>query len=295
MKLFEFMRIYGDNTNIVSTLRSIGLLNGRLACDKCGGRMSDTQHSNTDGLRVRCSKRACRTVKTIRAESFFSNAKLSLTDAMLFLHLWSKGYPERLIEADFAFSKTTIVDWSRYCRDLCVYDLENSDAVIGGPGCIVEIDETLAVKRKNDQGRMLRAGWLFGGIERRNDDVFNCFIHMVYNRNEALLTHLIRTHIRPGTHIMTDGWAAYRNLSTMGYIHSVVVHETNFVSPENNEVHTQRIESTWSSLKRFIRSRGTNKGEYYLEYIAEYLFRRRHETVFDSLLDAIRAKYPFNQ
>jgi IS1 family transposase len=158
----------------------------------------------------------------------------------------------------------------------------------------VEIDETMAVKSKYDKGRALAAGWLFGGIERRNDGQFNCFIRLVYNRSEAHLTHLIQEHVAAGTHIMTDGWAAYRNLSSRGYTHSVVVHEDNFVSPVDANVHTQTIESTWSSLKRFIRAHGTNKGEYYLEYVCEYPFRRKFTNVFDALVNVLRAKYPLN-
>jgi len=93
---------------------------------------------------------------------------------------------------------------------------------------------------------------------------------------------------------MTDGWAAYQNLSASGYTHSVIIHESNFVSPDDEQIHTQRIEATWSSLKKVIRARGTNKGGHYLEYICEYLFRRRHADVFEALLAVIRRKYSFN-
>jgi len=119
-------------------------------------------------------------------------------------------------------------------------------------------------------------------------------MRLVYDRSAPHLSHLIREHVLPGTHIISDGWAAYRDLSTMGYRHSVVIHEENFVAPEDREVHTQRIESTWPSLKRFLRSRGGNKGPHYLEYIYEYLFRRQFDDVLGALLEAIRVKYPVN-
>jgi hypothetical protein len=213
---------------------------------------------------------------------------------MLLLHLWSKNYSEKLILNDFSFSNKTVVDWSRFCRDLCVFHFESETSVIGGPGLIVEIDETLAVKRKNNRGRVLAAGWLFGGIKRRDNGQFNCFVRLVYDRSEAHLTHLIMEHVAAGTHIMTDGWAAYQNLSSRGYSHSVVIHEDNFVSPTDLQVHTQTIEATWSSLKRFIRAHGTHKGSYYFEYICEYIFRRKFDDVFNALLDVIHNKYPFS-
>jgi hypothetical protein len=210
---------------------------------------------------------------------------------MLFVHLWSKSYSEKLMIEDFPFSKVTVVDWSRFCRELCICHYEAGEHVIGGVGRTVEIDETLAVKRKYNRGRRVRDGWLFGGIERCDDGDFKCFMRLVYNRSEPQLIHLIREHVWPGTHIISDGWGAYANLSSMGYTHSVVNHSENFVSPEDSDIHTQLIESTWSSLKRFVRSRGGNKGEHYLEYVYEYLFRRRFDDVFSALLNVIRLEY----
>lgn len=294
MKLFNFMRLYGDPLSIVQRLRDDGLIVNSMVCGSCGAVMTENTTSMGDGCNFACWKRTCRKRKSIRAGSFFEQSRLGLCDSMLFLHLWAKGYQERLIIDDFDFCKKTVVDWSRFCRELCVYEFESEVDVIGGIGTIVELDETLAVKRKYEQGRMLRAGWLFGGIERRDDGEFKCFMKLVYDRSEAHLTHFIRTHVAPGTHIMTDGWSAYRNLASMGYTHSVVIHEENFVSPTNNLVHTQRIEATWSSLKRFIRAHGGNKGGFYLEYIAEYIFRRKNSDVFNATLTAIRNKYAIN-
>ena len=295
MKFFEFVHEFYDTETIVDKLRSIRLIRPQLRCPLCNELMRDCKDASTDGYIFSCDKRTCRKRRSIRLNSFFERSKLSLCDCMLFIHLWSKKYSEQLIADEYSFSNKTIVDWSRFCRDLCVHHFESADSVIGGPGIIVEIDETLIVKRKYNRGRVLRAGWLFGGIERRDDGQFNCFMRVVYDRSEAHLTHLIREHVAIGTHIITDGWGAYRNLSTVGYRHSVVIHEDNFVSPANDAVHTQRIESTWCSLKRFLRSHGTNKGTHLLEYLCEYLFRRKFDDVFEKLLDVIRNKYPLNE
>lgn len=292
MKLLPFLREFGDAETIVEKLRMRGLLTSSARCDVCGDGMICSAADNIDKMRFRCNKRTCRKEKTIRTGSFFERSKLPLTDCMLFLHLWAKGYSEKLIMDDFDFSKATVVDWSRFCRDLCVHHFEASNAVIGGQGSTVEIDETLAVKRKYDRGRLLRAGWLFGGIERRVDGQFRCFLRLVYDRSAPHLTYWIRQHVAPGTHIMTDGWGSYAGLSQMGYTHSVVNHQENFVSPEDEHTHTQTIEATWSSLKRFIRARGGNKGDYYLEYICEYVFRRTFPNTFYSLLDVVRQLYP---
>ena len=69
---------------------------------------------------------------------------------MLFIHLLSKQYPQWLIMDDFDISPPTVVDWSRFCRDICLWYIENvqEHTQIGGRGQIVEIDETLLVRRK---------------------------------------------------------------------------------------------------------------------------------------------------
>lgn len=294
MKLFAFRRVYGDNDTIISKLREVGLLRTRMTCPTCGESMREQAVSRGDKTRFECSKSSCRCSRSIRTGSFFEHVRVSLCDAMLLLHLWAKGYLEKLILDDYEFARQTVVDWFRFCRDVCVEHFGDEQGVIGGPGCVVEIDETLAVKRKYNRGRMLSAGWLFGGIERRNDGRFNCFMRLVYNRCGDHLKHLIRQHVAPGTHIITDGWGGYVGLSELGYEHSVVIHEDNFVSPNDALVHTQRIEATWGSFKRFIRARGTNKGEFYTEYVCEWIFRRKFDNVFDELLAVIRRKHDFS-
>lgn len=294
MKLFDFLSQYANPATIVQKLRQEQLLSLTIICEHCMEPMTERATTVGDGTIFYCWKRTCRKNKSIRNGSFFEQSRLSLCESMLFVHLWSKGYSEKLIIDDFEYSNKTVVDWARFCRDICVFDFESDETIIGGEGSVVEIDETLIVKRKYNRGRSLAAGWLFGGIERRDDGAFKSFMMLVYDRSELHLTSIIQRHVAPGTHIITDGWAAYRNLSSIGYSHSVVIHEENFVSPIDVTVHTQTIESTWCSLKRFIRAHGTNKGGYYLEYICEYIFRRKNADVFTALLDVIRRKYPLH-
>jgi hypothetical protein len=293
--MMDFMQKYGNQASIIGIMRNEGLLAECIKCDKCNENMHEGKRDGSDGVRWLCKKRNCRRSKSIRENSFFANTKLTLYNCMLLLHLWSNEFTEKLILNQFSFATQTVVDWANYCRELCVIYFDNQNDKIGGVGTIVELDETVIVKRKYDRGRVLKEGWLFGGIERTTDGSFKCFMRVVYNRSENHLVHIIQSHVYPGTHIITDGWAAYRNLEKFGYKHSVVVHETNFVSPENTIINTQKIESTWCSLKRFIRSRGTHKGDYYVDYIYEWIFRRIHPDVFESLLHVIRSEYNFNE
>ena len=294
MKLFEFLREYGNEDIIVEKLQGERLLKSNSICDACGEIMIYRKTDKKDGIMFMCKSRSCRKTKSIRSGTFFENVRLNLCDSMLLLHLWSKGYSEKLILDDFSFAKQTVVDWFRFCRELCVDHFDENQVMIGGPGCVIEIDETHVVRRKYNRGRILQAGWLFGGIMRRSDGQFHAFFRLIYNRCGDHLKYLIRQHVIPGTHIITDGWQGYNGLSDLGYIHTVIIHQENFVYPSDRETNTQQIEATWGSLKRFIRSHGTNKGEFLVEYICEYIFRRKFENVFRALIDVIRVKYPIN-
>ena len=50
-------------------------------------------------------------------------------------------------------SRETVCDYKRYCREICVnIVLDESQQFIGGPGKIVEIDESKFGKKKEPQG-----------------------------------------------------------------------------------------------------------------------------------------------
>jgi len=51
---------------------------------------------------------------------------------------------------ELKMGQNAVVDWSNYLREVCIWKLENNYEEIGGPGLIVEIDESLFVRRKNN-------------------------------------------------------------------------------------------------------------------------------------------------
>jgi len=86
-------------------------------------------------------------------------------------------YPrQQFIMREVGVSTQTVVDWSSFCREVCVYWLERQSPVLGGQGVVVEIDEAKIGRRK--RGRWVNGNWIFGGIERGTD---RCFIVPVQN------------------------------------------------------------------------------------------------------------------
>ena len=68
----------------------------------------------------------------------------------------------------------------------------------------------------------------------------------VADRTRATLEAAVVRYILPGTLIMSDGWVSYHALDQIQggiYSHEVIIHDQHFVDPQNQEIHTQGIES----------------------------------------------------
>ena len=127
-------------------------------------------------------------------------------------------------------SSETVSDYYSYCREVCLDSLNrhiNVIGKIGGPGEIVEIDETKIGKRKYNRGRLVEGTWVLGGICRNTKEVF---MVTVATRDAATLLHENGQHVADGSTIHTDMWRAYANISQQNnYTHLTVNHSINFV------------------------------------------------------------------
>ena len=108
--------------------------------------------------------------------------------------------------------------------------LQEKSERIGGEGRAVQIDESKFGKSKYHRGHHVEGQWVFGGIE---SDSSRCFMAVVEKRDEATLSSIIQSWIKPGTTIISDCWKAYCNLKKHGYSHRTVNHPQEFVSDAN--------------------------------------------------------------
>jgi transposase-like protein len=119
---------------------------------------------------------------------------------------------------------------------------------IGGPGTVVEIDESHFGRRKYNRGRPQKDVWVFGGVER---GAGRTFLVPVSNRSADTLTAVIHGWILPGTTIVSDCWASYRHLSDEGFVHDSVNHTICLVDKRSDQ-HRNTIEGTWRHVKAFL-------------------------------------------
>ena len=123
------------------------------ACFYCnsGAFEKYTDKSYIDGFSWRCTNRRCRKRLSPKTGSWFENSKLDYHSILLITYCWSVGHPNWAAALECDISENSIVDWYNFCRDTCALSLDNQQKPfnqIGGPGKVVEIDESCFGKNK---------------------------------------------------------------------------------------------------------------------------------------------------
>ncbi|CAK1581892.1 unnamed protein product [Parnassius mnemosyne] len=158
-----------------------------------------------------------------------------------------------------------------------IYQIERQEVIskIGGPGKVVQIDESKFGKRKYNKGRRIEDHWILGHIDDGSEDL-GLEVCPENIRSADVLMPLIKKHVAEDTTVHTDFWRAYDCLGEHGYIHKKVNHSNRdnpFVAPDG--IHTQRIELQWRVVKRFFKKYNYNHPENFADIIiTEYLWRR---------------------
>ncbi|CAF1438954.1 unnamed protein product [Didymodactylos carnosus] len=112
---------------------------------------------------IRCTNRQCRNQLSVRKNTFFSftdaldrpNSKLDIRTILKLIWLWCLGTSSSTISTLVHVTQTTVVDWTKFLREVCQEKL-NDAPQMGGIGEVVQIDESLVRgKRKYNRGRLL--------------------------------------------------------------------------------------------------------------------------------------------
>jgi len=143
------------------------------------------------------------------------------------------------IRSEYRLSAHNVDNWVIFCRETMLVFLEVCSVKIGGPNKTAEIDESMFGRRKYHRGHPIKGQWVFGGVEREFGETF---LVPVPDRTSDTLMVTIRDWIEPGTMVISDSWAAYRNLGAQVYTRHTVNHSIQFVDPSTG-AHTNTIET----------------------------------------------------
>ena len=111
-------------------------------------------------------------------------------------------------------------------------------------------------------------------------------LHVVADRGKRALEGFVTDSVEPGSHVTTDGWQGYDNLSRLGYHHERVVVEGD---PEQVEAHLPMIHIIFSNLKAWLLGIHHGVSQQHLQaYLNEFTFRFNRRfypfVAFNSLL-----------
>ena len=122
-------------------------------------------------------------------------------------------------------------------------------------------------------------------------------MELVPSCSAAVLLPIIHQHVRPGSIMWSDEWAAYRRVQQLPPVtqHQTVNHSIEFVNPTTG-VHTQNLESYWNRVKtKFKRMKGVQESML-SSYLDEFMWRERHgrtgSTALQNLCRDIALAYP---
>ena len=217
--------------------------------------------------------------------TFFSRSKVKPNDAMNMIYLWICGGNHSLLTAVGGHSTNYITNLLKDLNQLLAENLDIDRMKIGGPGVIVEIDESKLSKRKYNRGHRVEGVWIVGGVDRTQ--ARNMFAIEVENRNSETLQAIIEEYVHEGSIILTDCWRGYGFLENHeSYEHQTVNHSQNFKDPVTG-VHTNSIEGTWAALKSKISKRYRCKNGL-TDHLFAFIWRRQNEgSLWNGLIKAL--------
>ncbi|KAG8173323.1 hypothetical protein JTE90_010980 [Oedothorax gibbosus] len=295
-----------ERQKILDFCTSLGLLPTAKFCSENHPMVLYEQEGKVGVFRCRKKHQTGNDEKKSRADgTWFSLSKLPAKKIIYLSYCFSIDftYDQAIRETSCLISQTsreTVADWYSYGREIVVahlLDRQNAAGPIGGPGKIVEIDESKFGKRKYNVGRVVEGSWVLGMYERDSKEFrLEVLPTGIGGRSSATLIPLILKHVAAGSIINTDCWAAYAQLGQLGVYsnHQTVNHSQNFVDPITG-AHTQTIESNWRPVKHHLRQSGQPR-EKLADRLLEFLWRRelrlKPEDPFNAFLEVVKQYYP---
>jgi transposase-like protein len=279
----QFMPIISSEQNALRYLIENRVIIPPTCCEVCQGPVS------VHGLISKCTSFGCRKSVSLLRNSFFAKNRISLDDTLYLAYLWICGCSYSTTLAMTSHSSNTIVGYFGFFRQLVTDSLEEEDVVVGGPGVVVEVDESKFGKRKYHRGKYVEGAWVLGGVERTEERRF--FVVVVEKRDSATICNVLSKYVAEGSVLYSDCWKGYADVEhSLNLPHFTVNHSVGFKDTQTG-VHTNSIEGKWSLLKRRITLRGRVK-ELLPGYLMEQIWRNRHRNaLWKSFMNALAEIY----
>ena len=228
--VIHFLINMADRDNRENFLLSHGVISETATCENRDN-LCTLSHTTKRDFFFRCRKnvhgRRCGFYRSTRKDTFIGGTRMTIQQILTFCAYWCLLPNPRFLtlQEEVEATDKTVVDWSNFCREVCLDWFREvcldwfyrKRCQIGGPGTIVETDESKFGWPKYNRERIVEGQWVFGGIQQGN--ARNFFVVPVENRNAETLIQLIKDWILPETTIISDCWKSYNTLQNEGFLH----------------------------------------------------------------------------
>ncbi len=222
----------------------------------------------------------------------FDRTRTSLRDWFYVMFLFTttrNGVAAKRVEREIGVTYKTA--W-RMCHEIRKYMAAlDSDDPLGGPGEVVEVDETLIGGSVRGKGKGYKGNktCVVGMLERDGELI----TRVAERRTKTAMHTLIQTHVQPGSTVNTDEFPGYWDVGMIGYRHNTVNHSKGeYARPTGAGVNS--IEGFWAQLKRGINGTYIHvSGKHLPKYLGEFEYRWNMRAVPHLMLD--RLLYPFTR
>ncbi len=250
-------------------------------CPKCGS--ASKPYVLRDG-RYRCSDRDCRTSFTATTGTVFESSHIALHKWLLAVYLLcssKKGISSHQIHRTLGVTYKTA--WFMTHRIREAMKQGSLAAPLGGPGKVVEADETYIGRNPL---RKKRAGFAHKfavvSLVERGGRSRSFYVEHV---NSRAIEKIIRENVQRESEVNTDSHSVYRNLDQIVARHDAVDHSAEEYAryEDGRVISTNSIEGFFSIFKRGMRGIYQHCGENHLNrYVAEFDFRYGLRYISDS-------------
>eukprot|EP00475_Leptophrys_vorax_P022461 TRINITY_DN3061_c0_g1_i10.p1 TRINITY_DN3061_c0_g1~~TRINITY_DN3061_c0_g1_i10.p1 ORF type:complete len:169 (+),score=14.57 TRINITY_DN3061_c0_g1_i10:245-751(+) len=156
--LFEIQQLSADQTSLLTFLVSYSHL---AKCRSCCSQAMElrSNSSSSDGWRWKCH--VCSRSMSVRANSVHSKSKQQLHQCLVLIFLWCFGCSNTTITAMTRISRPTVSSWIFWMQNAVSGRLSAETLRLGGPGEVVEVDESCWWRPKYNKGRNKTiSGWV---------------------------------------------------------------------------------------------------------------------------------------
>lgn len=269
------------------------LIHREKKCSSCQTPMKLSSYLKNDDLRAwRCINNKCIFYKryfSIRNDTFFDGFRLPLLVIIKVLIKYaSKTGRRSIIEHFKEFDKEAIYKIIKKLTSK-IPSPNFSDCKLGGPGRIVQVDETmLNYKCKSHRGRSSENKTDALCIVEVNENIKRVYATIIEDKKATTIIPIICSQVASNSVIWTDEHKSYSQLCSLNYIHDTVCHKYTFIN-NSNGVNTQAVESFNSLIKYEIKKRKgilTKERKYFLNEVC-WLFNN-DDNIFKNIINLLK-------